>query len=144
MTSRQADFFGFPNSWIGLFGFGLVVVVGFGLLAAAQFKRWFWVLFEVGLSLAIIFAYWLLFQSIYVVKALCPFCLTVDVVLTIMFWYISLWIVGVTYNQLPKPLQALAANTRHYHLEILVTWFLVIFALILQHFWYYYGQFIKL
>ena len=142
MTSRQADVFGFPNSWIGLVGFGLVACIGATLIAGATFKRWFWRAFLIGMALAMIFAYWLLGQSVYVVGALCPYCLTVDVVLTAMSWYLVLYFVDLHKRLLPARAAKLFGFVRKHHMEILITWFLVLLALILQHFWYYYGQFL--
>ena len=142
MTSRQADLFGFPNSWIGLVGFGLVIGVGMALLAGGQFKRWFWLIFKLGLDLAMVFAYWLLLQSIFVIGALCPFCLSVDIVLTVIFWYATLHLITTKVLPVPRPLQPVVGFSQRYHLELLISWFVVIIALVLHHFWYYYGQFL--
>ena len=76
MKSKQATAFGFPNPFIGLGAFPVVAVVGGAMLAGARFRRWFWLGFVGGLGLGLGFAYWLLFESIYRIHALCPFCLT--------------------------------------------------------------------
>src|SRR6185369_12653993 len=91
MKSEQAHAFGFMNTYIGIVGFPVVVTVGMAMLAGAKFKRWFWVGMQIGLSFGILFAYWLLFESIYRIRALCPWCLTVDVVLTTAWWYVTLF-----------------------------------------------------
>jgi len=142
IRTHQASVFGFPNPWIGLVAFSVFMTFGVALLAGAVVKRWFWLAMEAGLGLAMIFAYWLLTQSVYIIGALCPFCLAVDVVLTTMFWYTTLNILANGYVTLPARLQGIVAFARKHHAEILVTWFLLIVALILQHFWYYYGPLI--
>src|SRR5690348_14711586 len=72
MKSPQAHVFGFMNPYIGLIGFPIVLTIGVGMLAGAKFRRWFWLGAQAGLTLGIIFAYWLLFESVYRIRALCP------------------------------------------------------------------------
>ena len=142
LNASEGDVFGFPNPWIGFVTFTIFVTVGVMLLAGAQLKRWFWLAFYGGTTLGIIFAYWMLFRSIYFIQGLCPYCLSVDVVLTTAWWYLTLYIIEAGHVRLPKQFTQLGTFARKHHAEILVTWFLIIIAIILQHFWYYYGQFI--
>lgn len=141
MESKQANAFGFMNTYIGIVGFPVLLTVGMAMLAGAKFKRWFWLGLEAGLTLGMIFAYWLLYQSVYNIHALCPYCLSVDVVLTIAFWYTTLYNIEQGTIKLPKgKWQSVAIFARRHHLDILILWFLIIFALILKHFWYYYRK----
>jgi uncharacterized membrane protein len=140
MQSEQANTFGFMNTFIGLVGFPILVTVGVAMLAGAQFKRWFWLGMEAGLFLGVVFAYWLLYQSTYSIGALCPYCLTVDVVITTAFWYLTLYIIGKGWLPVPARLRGAAAFARRHHVDILVFWFLLMVVLILQHFWYYFGR----
>jgi uncharacterized membrane protein len=146
MKSDEAHAFGFMNTYIGLIGFPVVLAVGMGMLAGAKFKHWFWLGLQIGLSFGIIFAYWLLFESIYRIRALCPWCLTVDVVLTTMWWYVSLYLFYTGDLRWPARLRsigwlrAVGQFIKRHHVDILVTWFLLVIALILHHFWYYFGS----
>ena len=141
MQSKQATAFGFPNPFIGLGAFPAVAVVGGALLAGARFKRWFWLGLETGLALGLAFAYWLLFESVYRIHALCPYCLAIDAVTITAFWYVTLYCIDQQHIRLPKGgAQKAYTWVRRHHLDILVLWFLVIIALILKHFWYYYGH----
>ena len=142
IRTHQAALFGFPNPWIGLAAFSVFLTVGVAMLAGGQFKRWFWISMGAGMGVAMIFAYWLLLQSVFVIQALCPFCLIVDVVLTAMFWYTTLYIIEQKYLTVPARLRGVSAFARLHHLEILTTWYLLCVVLVLQHFWYYYGQFL--
>jgi uncharacterized membrane protein len=139
MASSQGSVFGFPNPWIGLATFSALATIGAVLLAGAKFKRWFWIALEAGLILGMAFAYWLLFESIYSINALCPYCLTVDVVLTATFWYTTLYNLRAGHIKLPKRLIGVGGFARRHHLDILILWFLIVIAIILKHFWYYYG-----
>lgn len=140
MKSAQAQAFGFPNPWIGLAGFSVLVTIGVALLAGAKFKKWFWAGLEIGLLLGIAFAYWLLYESIFAIQALCPYCLTVDVVLTTVFWYVTLY--NFQDGELPVPRQLIGVVNfaRKHHLDILILWFVIVFLVILKHFWYYYSK----
>lgn len=140
MQSKQAHTFGFMNTYIGLIGFPVLVTVGMAMLAGARFKRWFWQGMQVGLTLGTIFAYWLLFESMYRIRALCPFCLSVDVVLTVLFWYVTLFNFYNGFLPVLTQLKRLGRFVKRHHADILITWFLLVIALILQHFWYYFGQ----
>jgi uncharacterized membrane protein len=141
MQSKQASVFGFPNPFIGLGAYAAIAAVGGAMLAGGRFKRWFWLSFEAGMVLGLAFAYWLLVESIYRIHALCPYCLATDVVTIIMFWYLSLYLVDQKQIRLPKgKAQTIYAWIRRHHLDVLMLWFLIIIAIILKHFWYYYGQ----
>lgn len=140
MASKQAHAFGFMNTYIGLIGFPVLVTIGMGMLASAKFKRWFWQGMQIGLTFGILFAYWLLFESIYRIRALCPYCLSVDVALTVVFWYVTLFNFYEGNLKLPTSFGSTGKFVKRHHLDILVTWFILIIALILQHFWYYFGQ----
>jgi uncharacterized membrane protein len=141
MQSKQATAFGFPNPFIGLGAFPVVAVIGGAMLGGAMFKRWFWLGFNASLLFALGFVHWLFFESVYRIHALCPWCMAVWVVSITSFWYVTLYNIDQKNIKLPKGrAQAVYAWIRRHHLDILVLWLLVIAALILKHFWYYYGR----
>lgn len=142
MKSAQGSVFGFPNPWIGLAGFAILLTVGMSLLAGAKFKRWFWLGLQTGVVLGLAFAHWLLFESIYRIHALCPYCLTVDVIVITTFWYVTLYNLQNGHIKLPKGTwcKRVLAFVHTHHLDILILWFLVLIAIILNHFWYYFGS----
>lgn len=92
MESPQAALFGFPNPLLGVAGFVAPIAVGAALLAGARFDRWFWALFMAGVTLAGVFVMWLFVQSVYVIGALCPWCMLVWVAVIPMFWWLLLWV----------------------------------------------------
>lgn len=142
MNSKQGEVFGIPASFLGLMIFPAIVTVGVAMVAGAKFKSWFWQLLELGMLGSVVFALWLFWLSMYRVQALCPFCLTVDVAMYTMAWYVTLYVVREQHVRIPRRLIGVADFARVHHLEILIVWFLALIALILNHFWYYYGQFI--
>ena len=140
MKSDQAHAFGFMNTYIGLVGFPIVITTGMAMLAGARFKRWWWIGMQVGLTFGIAFAYWLLWQSMYRLHALCPWCLSVDVALPISFWYVTLYNFYHGNLRLPERLKPLGRFVKRHHVDILLVGFLIVIAVILHHFWYYFGQ----
>ena len=144
MESKQASAFGFMNTYIGLLGFPVVITIGVAMLAGARLRRWFWLAMTAGLGLGVIFAYWLLFESIYRIGALCPYCLSVDVALTTIFWYVLLYVIDQGHLRLKGKAGTVAGFARRHHLDILLLWFVAVIIVILNHFWYYYGQHLHL
>lgn len=139
MDSMQASAFGFPNLIIGLAGFPFLIATGAAILAGAQLKRWYWVGLQIGLLFGLGFVHWLFFQSVYHIGALCPYCMVVWVVTITSFWYVLLYNLEKGHIVLPAALGGAGQFARKHHLDILILWFLIIAALILNHFWYYYG-----
>ena len=91
MDSPQASLLGFPNPLLGVAGFVAPMAVGVALLAGARFSRWFWGVFLGGVALAWVFVLWLFQQSVYVIGALCPWCMLVWIMVIPMFWWLLLW-----------------------------------------------------
>lgn len=75
LNSWQGAILGFPNPIIGLAAWIAPIAVGVAVLAGAQFARWFWIAFNVGLLGALGFVVWLISQSIFVLGTLCPWCM---------------------------------------------------------------------
>jgi uncharacterized membrane protein len=75
LDSWQGSLFGFPNPIIGLVGWSVVLTVAVALLAGARFDRWFWIVFNVGVTAAIAFVIFLITTSIFVLGTLCPWCM---------------------------------------------------------------------
>lgn len=141
MASDQANAFGFPNPLIGLMGFPVVITTGVVMLASAsKLKRWYMLGLEAGTIFGLAFVHWLFYQSVYNINALCPYCMVVWVVTITTFWYVTLYNLQMKHIVLPGKLAAMGTFARRHHLDILILWFLIITALILQHFWYYFGR----
>ncbi|MCU1406380.1 MAG: hypothetical protein JWQ43_2683 [Glaciihabitans sp.] len=101
LASWQGAVFGFPNPVIGVAGFAAPIAVGVAILAGGQFARWFWILFNFGLLGALSFVLWLIYQSIFVLGTLCPWCMVVWSVTIPLFWAVSLYNLGSGVIPLP-------------------------------------------
>lgn len=87
MDSWQGAILGFSNTIIGVAAFMAPMFVGAALLAGARFSRWFWVIYQAGLFLGVIFVFWLFTQSVFVLGTLCPWCMVVWSVTIPLFWF---------------------------------------------------------
>jgi len=101
LESWQGSVFGFPNPILGLTGWMAPIVVGVAILAGARFARWFWWLFELGVTFAFVFVLWLISQSIFVLGTLCPWCMVTWVVTIPTFYVVTLHILRA--GILPAP-----------------------------------------
>lgn len=140
MVSKQAHAFGFPNPFIGLVGFPILVTTGVLLLSGVKPKRWWWWGMQAGLTFGVLFAHWLAFQSVYRIHALCIYCMCVWVVVIASFWYVTLYNLQLSRAKIPAKLLPVVNFARKHHLDLLILWYLIIFFLIMHHFWYYFGK----
>ena len=114
LESWQGAVFGFANPIIGLMGWMAPVVVGAAILAGARFARWFWLLFELGLTFAFVFVLWLIIQSIFVLGTLCPWCMVTWVVTIPTFYAVTLHILRSGILPAPRGVRRVA--------ETLMSW----------------------
>lgn len=137
ILSKQAAAFGFPNPYLGLAAYAVLVTVGMAMLAGATFKRWFWLGLQVGATFGVLFVHWLFYNSVYVIGKLCLFCMAVWVVTITIFWYTTLQNIDSGVIKVPSKWQKWATFAKNNHFNILVVWFLVLTVLTVSHFWYY-------
>lgn len=141
INAANDTIFGLPYPYYGVAAFAVLLTIGVSLLAGAQFKRWFWQGLQGGAVLGFLGSYWLLFKSVHIIHALCPFCLIVDICTTTIVWYATLYTIDQGHIKLPKGKASDAyAWARKNHLGVLILWFVIISGLVLKHFWYYYGR----
>lgn len=137
MITEQAELFGFPNPLIGVAAFPVVAATGAAALAGARVARWYWLGLQAGVTLGFVFVCWLIFQSLYRIQALCPYCMVVWAVVFPVFWYVGLRNAeaGVLGQRIAG--SPVMQKAREWHLVILTIAVLVVVALILEQFWYY-------
>lgn len=134
MSSEQASAFGFPNPFIGLAGFGGLLTTGLAVASGARPGRWFWVVVQAGVTFAVVFVHWLIFQGLYRVGALCPFCIAVWFSTIPAFWYVTLHNIGDATSG--RGLRVPGARiARENHSVVLTLWLLIVTALVAERFW---------
>ena len=137
MITKQAEAFGFPNPFIGVAGFAVVVTAGAAVLAGARLRRWFWLGLQGGTLFGVLFVTWLQYQSIYNIGALCPWCMVVWAVTIPLFLYVLSYNLREGHIKTGDRWAAASAFIQKNHGNILLVWYAVIFLAILTRFWYY-------
>src|SRR6185436_9639990 len=105
-----AHLFGFPNAFLGLVANTVMITVAVAGLAGVRFPRGFMFAAQVVYSLGVVFAYWLLYQAVVNIGALCPWCLLVTVSTTLVF--ATLTHVNIRDDNLYLPARAQRAAAR--------------------------------
>ncbi|MEX2014453.1 MAG: vitamin K epoxide reductase family protein [Candidatus Saccharimonadales bacterium] len=137
MMSEQATaFWNIPNPSIGLVAFGMFVMTGLAMLAGAKMKRWFWRIYTFGVAAGLAFTFWLMYQTVYSIGALCIYCMVVWTVMFTVVWYLFQYLLAEKHIKINKKITEFV---REHHFDILLIWFVVIVGWLLNHFWYYYG-----
>jgi len=139
MKTDQASAFGISNSIIGIIGFSVIMTIGFAVLAGAQFKRWFWLGLQLGSVFGVAFSMWLFYQGIYVIGAICPYCLLIWIVSITLFWYVLMYNLRKGHIRVNAKVKKLADLVQNHHGNILAIWFTMLFLIMLTHFWYYWS-----
>lgn len=135
MTTDQAEAFGFPNPLLGVVGFTVVTTIGVVLLAGARLRPWFLRGLGIGTTFGVIFVHWLIFQSLYRIGALCPYCMVVWAVTIPTFVATVAMLIRTGAIRLPS--RRLADLLVEYQAVIVTVWALVIVGLIGRRFWSY-------
>lgn len=140
MKTWQASLFGFPNSLIGLMAYPVVITVAVVVLMGAKLSRIFWAVFQLGVSLGLIFAYWLFFHSVYVIQVLCPWCLLVTLSTTLTFAALTRYNILQQNLMLPVKVQRILQYfvQKDYDKLFDATWLLVMIVLVFQQFKLYF------
>ena len=130
MKSGQSSAFGFPNPLLGLIGFSVVITLGVLLMAKVDFPEWIWAGLQAGAGFSIAFVFWLQYQSLYQISALCPWCMVVWSVTIPIFLYVTLrnlraWIPG----------NPVVEFLRNWHALILILWYIAIATAIFFRFY---------
>jgi uncharacterized membrane protein len=82
----SSTFMGFPNPFLGLMTEPIVITVAIAGLAGVRFPRWFMFTAQIFYTIGLLFALALLYISMFIIGALCPWCLLVTLT-TILVWF---------------------------------------------------------
>ena len=127
----SAAILGFPNSFIGVMTLPVMVTIAVALLAGAKFPKWFMQAAQAGAIIGMIFAIWMFYMSYVEIGVLCPWCLTLDVGMLLIFGGMTRYniLTGVIAG---KKLKKFAQND--YDIVLLVTIIALAVVMILTKF----------
>ncbi len=136
MKTWQASVFGFPNMYIGLIGFPMVIMIALLGLSKTVFPRWFLIGAEIGIVFWTLFAYWLFFNSVYAIEVLCPWCLVVTFSMTMLSAAITRYnLLHNTFRVSKKTNKKIEQFLKSdYDKLIVASWVVVLIALVIAKF----------
>ena len=137
MITPQASVLGFPNPVFGIVAFAVVLVTGVLATAKVQLPRWYWAALALGALLGAAFVHWLIFQSLYRIGALCPYCMVV--------WAVTIPLLVVAASIAVEPQNSGSALVRGLYTwrwSLVALWFTAVILLILERFWNYWSTLI--
>ncbi|MCP9274303.1 vitamin K epoxide reductase family protein [Mycolicibacterium arenosum] len=136
MVTPQASAFGFPNSLVGIVAFTVVLVTGVLAVSKVQLPQWYWQGLAVGTLLGTVFVHWLIFQSLYRIDALCPYCMVV--------WTVTIPLLAVVTSIALQPLAGnpIARFLYQWRWSLVALWFTAVVLMILAQFWDYWSTLI--
>jgi uncharacterized membrane protein len=136
MTTPQASVLGFPNSLIGIAAFTVITVTGVLAVTKVPLPQWYWAGIAAGTLAGAAFVHWLIFQSLYRIGALCPYCMAVWVAtisLLVVVASIAFRPAGESHNS------PIMRELYRWRWSIAALWFTAVFLLILARFWDYWS-----
>jgi uncharacterized membrane protein len=136
MVTQQASVFGFPNPLMGIAGFTVAIVTGVLAVTKVRLPRWYWIGLMIGTGLGVVFVHWLIYQSLYVIGALCPYCMVV--------WSVTipLFVVAASIALRPLAGNPVARVLYTWRWSIVVLWYTAVILMILVRFWNYWSTLI--
>jgi hypothetical protein len=105
-------------------------------VAKVPLPQWFWAGLAAGTLLGVVFIHWLIYQSLYVIGALCPYCMVV--------WAVTVPLLVVVSSIALKPLHgnAFARFAYQWRWSLAALWFTALVLVILARFWDYWSTLI--
>ena len=100
-----AEMFGFPNSFLGMIAEPIVITVAIAGLAGIKFPRRFMFTAQIFYTIGFIYAYVLFYISMFIIQALCPWCLLVTLTTTFVWFAITRYNIRENNLYLPAHLQ---------------------------------------
>jgi uncharacterized membrane protein len=134
--SWQASVLGFPNAFLGLMTEPVVITLAVASLAGVRFPRWFMLAAQTVYTLGLAFAYWLFYEAMFDIGALCPWCLLITLATTLVFFEMTYVNIRDDNLFLPRRVQAALTGFVRANLDliVLVVWLLVlVLAVVLKY-----------
>ncbi|OBA59525.1 hypothetical protein A5647_16650 [Mycobacterium sp. 1100029.7] len=136
MVTSQASLLGFPNPLLGIVAFTVVLVAGVLAVSKVAIPQWFWIGLTAGIFVGAVFVHWLIFQSLYRIGALCPYCMVV--------WAVTITLLVVVGSIAFRPVLESRGGTGgrllyQWRWSLTTLWFTAVFLLIMVRFWDYWS-----
>lgn len=122
----SASMFGFPNSFFGLIAEPVVITIAIAGLAGVRFPRLFMFAAQIGYTLGFVFALVLFYISMFIIQALCPWCLLVTATTTFVFFAMTRYNIRESNLYLPANAQKTLRGFIDKDYDKLLLWALIV------------------
>lgn len=131
-NSWQAQLLGFPNAYLGLASEPVVITIAVASLGRVRFPRWFMFSAQVFYTIGLLFAYWLFYQALFEIGALCPWCTLVTLATTLVFFEMTYVNIRDDNLYLPPRAQRAAVAMIRSNLDMIavIAWILLLVLLV--------------
>ncbi|OBK89395.1 vitamin K epoxide reductase family protein [Mycolicibacter sinensis] len=126
MGTPQASVLGFPNPLMGIVAFTVVVVTGVLAVTKVSLPRWYWVGMVAGTLVGAGFVHWLIFQSLYRIGALCPYCMVV--------WAVTMVLLVIFAGIASDEDRGISGLLHRWRWTFAALWFIAVFLLVFLRF----------
>ncbi len=135
-SSWQASVFGFPNAFLGLVTEPVVITVAVAGLAGIRFPRWFMLTAQTVYTVGLGLAYWLLYQAIFDIGAMCPWCMLITVATTFVFFEMTRINLLEGHLPLPASVRRVLVTAARSHLDLMAVcgWLLAVALLVVSRY----------
>lgn len=130
MKSDQAAVFGIPNPVFGMLGFGALMAMSILLLVDVRLYRWMWYCALAVAAIGVVFVHYLIFESLFVLRTICPWCFVVWLTVMGIAWTTVRYVVEARYITNAKWVK----YVKQYSLLTLAVWCVCLLVLILWQF----------
>lgn len=124
--------FGIPNQFFGLAACTVLITLGVLLLAGVKFPRWIWQGLQLGMIGGVAFVGWFIYQSLFVLNHLCPYCMVTWTAILPVAWYTTVY--NLHMGNLPAWADRFKTFAVRHHLDVIVSVFVLLIAGILFRF----------
>ena len=131
-TWQGAVFFNIPNELIGLAACSVLVTLGVLLLAGVTFPRWIWQGLQLGMLAGVAFVGWFIYQSLFVLNHLCPYCMVTWTAILPVAWYVTVY--NLNAGHLPPWTDRFKRFAANHHVDVIVGVFVLLTGGILLRF----------
>jgi hypothetical protein len=142
MKTQQASVFGVPNTIFGLMAFSMLIMLGLVLAQGAVLKKRLWLAINLGALAGFLGFIYLYFQAVFRIHAICPYCFVVWLIVPPILWYTTLYNLQSNNLKLKFLKPEVKSWVLRHHGDILISWYLLFFGILLYRFWYYWSTLI--
>lgn len=135
MTSAQAEIFGIPNSIFGIAIYSVLLATSVFILYRTKFTKVIWYYMLVAAVLGAMFMHYLLIDSIFFLRIICPWCFGIWLSTPLIFMSVVRLFASTEHRESsPKALRAATGFIERNSTLILVSWYTVLAILLVVTF----------